>query len=208
MLFRSVSQSRYLALSSFPRQDLIEFLSSMPWPLAIVVHNCHSQLEFMKAAERALEGHFGDPEAWRAAERRWKTKGLQQADFSVRFAEDAHDWAMVGAPPLSSVSVSHGMSSDTIVRLTDLVLSPIPEDTARHLANALSFAVVGVDETQKLTIEQSKILFSAILRGDRPTFSKAFNLAPAVAYRDWETDRKSTRLNSSHEIPSRMPSSA
>ena len=28
------------------------------------------------------------------------------------------------------------------------------------------------------------------------------------AYRDWETDRKSTRLNSSHEIPSRMPSSA
>ena len=31
---------------------------------------------------------------------------------------------------------------------------------------------------------------------------------PLVAYRDWETDRKSTRLNSSHEIPSRMPSSA
>ena len=27
-------------------------------------------------------------------------------------------------------------------------------------------------------------------------------------YRDWETDRKSTRLNSSHEIPTRMPSSA
>ena len=30
----------------------------------------------------------------------------------------------------------------------------------------------------------------------------------ALPYRDWETDRKSTRLNSSHEIPSRMPSSA
>ena len=29
-----------------------------------------------------------------------------------------------------------------------------------------------------------------------------------TGYRDWETDRKSTRLNSSHEIPSRMPSSA
>ena len=29
-----------------------------------------------------------------------------------------------------------------------------------------------------------------------------------ILYRDWETDRKSTRLNSSHEIPSRMPSSA
>ena len=29
-----------------------------------------------------------------------------------------------------------------------------------------------------------------------------------VAYRDWETDRKSTRLNSSHSGESRMPSSA
>ena len=30
----------------------------------------------------------------------------------------------------------------------------------------------------------------------------------ALAYRDWETDRKSTRLNSSHITRSRMPSSA
>ena len=29
-----------------------------------------------------------------------------------------------------------------------------------------------------------------------------------TAYRDWETDRKSTRLNSSHRSLSRMPSSA
>ena len=29
-----------------------------------------------------------------------------------------------------------------------------------------------------------------------------------VTYRDWETDRKSTRLNSSHITRSRMPSSA
>ena len=29
-----------------------------------------------------------------------------------------------------------------------------------------------------------------------------------VPYRDWETDRKSTRLNSSHSAKSRMPSSA
>ena len=30
----------------------------------------------------------------------------------------------------------------------------------------------------------------------------------AAKYRDWETDRKSTRLNSSHITRSRMPSSA
>ena len=31
---------------------------------------------------------------------------------------------------------------------------------------------------------------------------------PSWQYRDWETDRKSTRLNSSHSAKSRMPSSA
>ena len=31
---------------------------------------------------------------------------------------------------------------------------------------------------------------------------------PFAVYRDWETDRKSTRLNSSHRSLSRMPSSA
>ena len=31
---------------------------------------------------------------------------------------------------------------------------------------------------------------------------------PWAPYRDWETDRKSTRLNSSHSAKSRMPSSA
>ena len=33
-------------------------------------------------------------------------------------------------------------------------------------------------------------------------------LTGGPGYRDWETDRKSTRLNSSHSRASRMPSSA
>ena len=37
--------------------------------------------------------------------------------------------------------------------------------------------------------------------------NNAFN-AQQAPYRDWETDRKSTRLNSSHRSLSRMPSSA
>ena len=35
-----------------------------------------------------------------------------------------------------------------------------------------------------------------------------FSLLTEGSYRDWETDRKSTRLNSSHSAKSRMPSSA
>ena len=35
-----------------------------------------------------------------------------------------------------------------------------------------------------------------------------FSTVVVAGYRDWETDRKSTRLNSSHITRSRMPSSA
>ena len=48
-----------------------------------------------------------------------------------------------------------------------------------------------------------------VLRGKPDPVMIPGEPVPVVrVYRDWETDRKSTRLNSSHEIPSRMPSSA
>ena len=40
------------------------------------------------------------------------------------------------------------------------------------------------------------------------TYSDVFVCDGIRPYRDWETDRKSTRLNSSHSAKSRMPSSA
>ena len=49
--------------------------------------------------------------------------------------------------------------------------------------------------------------------GDTCPFGEAYDGATMSVYdsnryRDWETDRKSTRLNSSHSAKSRMPSSA
>ena len=44
----------------------------------------------------------------------------------------------------------------------------------------------------------------AVNTGDGPDSDANY----AALYRDWETDRKSTRLNSSHRSLSRMPSSA
>ena len=45
------------------------------------------------------------------------------------------------------------------------------------------------------------------LSADCKFTSSTFGIITGV-YRDWETDRKSTRLNSSHSAKSRMPSSA
>ena len=47
------------------------------------------------------------------------------------------------------------------------------------------------------------ISFSGIEKSNSSIFNDNTKI-----YRDWETDRKSTRLNSSHRSLSRMPSSA
>ena len=57
--------------------------------------------------------------------------------------------------------------------------------------------MTGKEQMEELCKELVEELRSGVIRG----------LGVGI-YRDWETDRKSTRLNSSHEIPSRMPSSA
>ena len=85
------------------------------------------------------------------------------------------------------------------------------QETSPERAIALSFMVNSGDvvfDRTKLEIKKAQIsgveykqeltLGVALIeeRGSKPT------------YRDWETDRKSTRLNSSHRSLSRMPSSA
>ena len=55
-------------------------------------------------------------------------------------------------------------------------------------------------ETDKRYAEQ--------LADKEAVMKKEMSKAKGVFYRDWETDRKSTRLNSSHSAKSRMPSSA
>ena len=49
------------------------------------------------------------------------------------------------------------------------------------------------------------VIISALISFVRPD---PYNPLVQILYRDWETDRKSTRLNSSHSAKSRMPSSA
>ena len=70
---------------------------------------------------------------------------------------------------------------------------------------------------------QSYALLRSVFIGDKAAFDKVWSWTKnnlkrpqdnlfgwrwGCLYRDWETDRKSTRLNSSHSAKSRMPSSA
>ena len=70
----------------------------------------------------------------------------------------------------------------------------------------LSFEPYGYKITIERYIGFKDINNKEIFVGDIVQYSTV--TSTYSGYRDWETDRKSTRLNSSHSAKSRMPSSA
>ena len=60
---------------------------------------------------------------------------------------------------------------------------------------------VSIDETYTVLFAELPNVVRAMIQNSKLPFDMSL-------YRDWETDRKSTRLNSSHSGESRMPSSA
>ena len=69
--------------------------------------------------------------------------------------------------------------------------------------NAMCYGTIDQLRFEIVTLEATKANLEAKLSEVTKERDDA-----SFLYRDWETDRKSTRLNSSHSAKSRMPSSA
>ena len=96
---------------------------------------------------------------------------------------------------------SKNVKSKNIFLKIDETLNKIFEKTGK------SVIVVGIDNGGEKRIEELSPYKNAKYGGGNGDNYVKF-IVETLAYRDWETDRKSTRLNSSHRSLSRMPSSA
>ena len=77
-----------------------------------------------------------------------------------------------------------------------------------HFGHCAFYTVFTVNESQ---ITEKKMLPSPQGCGCKSNIAQELaesGVSIMTGYRDWETDRKSTRLNSSHITRTRMPSSA
>ena len=98
-----------------------------------------------------------------------------------------------------------------------LILTRICQDDVKYdKINSEYYGNIGI-ETHLKDVECNKLYVGNIVEIDceitgrthlRPVVEHDGQVFVMVLYRDWETDRKSTRLNSSHSAKSRMPSSA
>ena len=88
-----------------------------------------------------------------------------------------------------------------------LELEELRKKGLNHLAELLEAKVE--DEEDEPEFDDEGEEKSKLEKSDKEEVKEsAFDKAVENIYRDWETDRKSTRLNSSHSRASRMPSSA
>ena len=62
--------------------------------------------------------------------------------------------------------------------------------------------------TMKVNNSNDALISTLVSSINEPFICLEVRKLQSQKYRDWETDRKSTRLNSSHSAKSRMPSSA
>ena len=72
------------------------------------------------------------------------------------------------------------------------------------IADSKKYLIVRIDSNTSVQVKASTLGAAVAAVGA----GNSYVIQQAPAYRDWETDRKSTRLNSSHSAKSRMPSSA
>ena len=140
-----------------------------------------------------------------------------------------HNFAMPMYIPIekSSLYPSDGLAAGYISpKLTELfkmngTFSFITDIKKEALASQLPVLEFG-NSNITVTVKVSRDNIEISKNGESESIgSKTFNIRhlsftiqyyetgnTTIRYRDWETDRKSTRLNSSHSAKSRMPSSA
>ena len=98
-------------------------------------------------------------------------------------------------------------SFDSGIDLTNKTLEQIEDIFQEFSVNKMQWVIkFGSVELYKTEYDRIRATIRRIKHQEEK--GESFNNYATQVYRDWETDRKSTRLNSSHSAKSRMPSSA
>ena len=116
------------------------------------------------------------------------------------FLVDSIKYETEGPTAIRRVYDFHIINEDSILlnHRYHYKMSMVDQDL--NISKEFTFLPDGVELDPKTQIPTSGDTYLVVFNHNEPVMRRK--------YRDWETDRKSTRLNSSHSAKSRMPSSA
>lgn len=140
------------------RQDFLRMFHALPWPCAVLFMVGHEKCDFPKVANDLRKGLYGNVDDWRAAEDRWKTKGVDEHDLSKITDGVFFDSSVskVGLPiPRPIISYSHAIpssSSELFRKIIPYGLNSIGEvrDSFRQL---LDFLLTLDGQAQEISLE-------------------------------------------------------
>ena len=147
---------------------------NIPWPLAACISTSRSDDDLNTYAERAELGKLGQYEDWISAEKRWKTEGITEADFTYMI--DAH-WpfnssiANIGFPfSCHSHSFSAYTYTPELWAYLFRLFETLPEGEVRKVVADLAYSILLMANVRELKVElnltpaQAKDLFSNLRR--------------------------------------------
>ena len=103
----------------------------------------------------------------------------------------------------NSVELSNAVKKIDPEVIIHLAAQPLVRESYKDPVGTFETNVLGTLNLLEATKTLANLNATLVITTD-----KVYKNHNHLPYRDWETDRKSTRLNSSHEFVSRMPSSA
>jgi hypothetical protein len=152
LLFYKKCSKEYLAeillnLASLPSDSLLNLtVCTLPWPIQACIWASIEGADLINLSNAARSGALGDREDWSMAEERFRTKGLEIADFHY-IPEAALPFdrqiASKGFPFIRyGASLAHGNSTLSIARQLHKILQSLPSSPARrNIASNLLFVL-------------------------------------------------------------------
>ena len=133
-----------------------------------------------------------------------RRKLIQKANKIIEMAQDQEtDFETIKNNALKEIEEIEDIVDNEVITLKQGMLETIELLENRYENRGDKSYYTGISKLDRATAGLHPEELTTI--GARPGVGKTII---GMAYRDWETDRKSTRLNSSHSAKSRMPSSA
>ena len=217
MLFRSVSQSRYESLNA----DGVRVKGDLSKDLAQDYLNDHrSELQESVSPDKKIASLQKKYDTLKnrcdMAKEKRRMKGqrlLSQAEMKyMRQMSDINQQIhLLKSESMKPTTVTESMvtSTDLANIIADRIDMRYPQLITDYGIEVVGNAIMDVADFYAGDIEElGSSDIGGMVREVIKQLKSGSNLDEDVDYRDWETDRNSTRLNSSHSAKSRMPSSA
>lgn len=121
----------------------------IPWPISMVIDSLTGVADIVPKIIKVKSGDFGDKDAWKIAEARWRKNGVLKEDFLFSKNNDFPTKMIgeIGLPRIVSYQIAHGQDDTVsiIKKLSELIDESGKSAMRKKLLDLVQFSMLGLD---------------------------------------------------------------